>query len=131
MLPLGRCGLRAVPALRRAARKRRRPDRCMRSDRGDVVSREAQTIVLRALSGWALTTFRAGLALNIISWPVNGLTPMRAFVAGFLMTFSLTRPGTVKMPGPLLRSFLMMVVRLSNTDTICLRERPVFSATVR
>jgi hypothetical protein len=38
------------------------------------------------LTGLALTIFRAGLALNIISSPVNGLVPFLALVAGFLMT---------------------------------------------
>lgn len=40
------------------------------------------TMSFRDFSGRIRTTLRAGLALNIISWPVNGLMPLRGFVAG-------------------------------------------------
>src|SRR5437016_464838 len=56
------------------------------------------TAILAALTGRALTTFRAGLALNIISSPLNGLTPFRALVAAFLMTTNLAKPGTTNTP---------------------------------
>ena len=42
--------------------------------------------------------FRAGLALNTVGSFVNGLMPLRAFVAGFLMTTNLANPGTRKAP---------------------------------
>src|SRR5690348_11806302 len=45
-----------------------------------------QTMSLRPRSGRTRTTFRAGLALNMTSSLVNGLMPMRAFVAGFRVT---------------------------------------------
>jgi hypothetical protein len=40
------------------------------------------TMSLRPFRGRILTTLRAGLALNICSSPVKGLTPLRALVAG-------------------------------------------------
>jgi hypothetical protein len=42
--------------------------------------------------------FRAGFALKIVGSFVNGLTPSRAFVAGFLMTMNLASPGTTNVP---------------------------------
>jgi hypothetical protein len=41
---------------------------------------------------------RAGFALNTVGSFVNGLMPLRAFVAGFLMTTNLANPGTKKAP---------------------------------
>jgi hypothetical protein len=38
--------------------------------------------------------FRAGFALNIVGSFVNGLMPLRSFVAGFLITTNLANPGT-------------------------------------
>src|SRR6202022_4325440 len=56
------------------------------------------TASFAALTGRALTIFRAGLALNIIGSPLNGLVPLRALVAGFLITTNLAKPGTRKTP---------------------------------
>ena len=56
------------------------------------------TAILAALTGRALTTFRAGLALKVISSPLNGLTPFRSLVAAFLMTTNLAKPGTTNTP---------------------------------
>ena len=56
------------------------------------------TAALTAFTGRALTTFRAGFALNIIGSFVNGLMPLRSFVAGFLMTTNLANPGRTKAP---------------------------------
>jgi hypothetical protein len=53
---------------------------------------------LAAFTGRALIIFRAGFALNIVGSFVNGLMPFRAFVAGFLMTTNLAKPGTKKAP---------------------------------
>jgi alpha/beta superfamily hydrolase len=66
----------------------------------------------------------AGLALNIIFSPVNGLTPSRALVAGFLTTFIFSRPGIVKRPLPR-RLFLITPPRESKTPPTCLRDSPV------
>jgi hypothetical protein len=51
-----------------------------------------------AFTGRALMIFRAGFALNIVGSFVKGLMPFRAFVAGFLMTINLAKPGTKKAP---------------------------------
>jgi hypothetical protein len=48
---------------------------------------------LAALTGRALTIFRAGLALNAVGSFVNGLMPFRSLVAGFLMTTNFAKPG--------------------------------------
>ena len=56
------------------------------------------TASFAALTGRALTIFRAGLALNIIGSLVKGLVPLRALVAGFLMTTNFAKPGTRKTP---------------------------------
>jgi len=47
------------------------------------LSRNCQTIALRARSGRTRTTFRAGFAFIVIGSFVNGLIPWRSFVAGF------------------------------------------------
>jgi hypothetical protein len=59
---------------------------------------EIHTASFAALTGRALTIFRAGLALNIIGSPLKGFVPARALVAGFFMTTNLANPGTRKMP---------------------------------
>lgn len=41
---------------------------------------------------------RAGFALKVMASPVNGLVPLRALVAGFLMTTNLAKPGTTNAP---------------------------------
>src|SRR3954447_12505950 len=88
-----------------------------------------QTRSLRALSGTALMTLRAGLALIVIGWPLNGLTPCLALVAGLSTTLSLSRPGTTKIPGPFLpRSLAIDSLIASKTSEICFLLSPVFSA---
>src|SRR5690348_9994954 len=82
------------------------------------------TIAFRLFSGITRTFLLAGLALNIIFSPVKGLIPSRAFVAGFLTTFILSRPGMVKRP-LLFRLFLITPLSESNTPPICLRDSPV------
>ena len=42
--------------------------------------------------------FRAGFALNTVGSFVKGLMPLRAFVAGFLITTNFANPGTTKAP---------------------------------
>jgi hypothetical protein len=49
---------------------------------------------LAAFAGRALMIFRAGFALNTVGFFVNGLTPLRAIVAGFLITTNSANPGT-------------------------------------
>ena len=60
--------------------------------------RRYDTASLAAFTGRALMIFRAGFALNIVGSFVNGLMPLRSFVAGFLMTTNLAKPGTKKAP---------------------------------
>ena len=60
--------------------------------------RRYDTASLAAFTGRALMIFRAGFALNIVGSFVNGLMPLRSFVAGFLMTTNLANPGTKKAP---------------------------------
>ena len=50
--------------------------------------------VFGSLAGRALMIFRAGFALNTVGSYVNGLTPLRAIVAGFLITTNSANPGT-------------------------------------
>ena len=56
-------------------------------------STPSQTISMRAISGSARTTLRAGLAWIVIGSPVNGFVPGRAVVAGLRTTLSFKRPG--------------------------------------
>src|ERR1019366_965986 len=58
----------------------------------------AQTASLTALTGRALMSFRAGLALNTVGSLVKGLMPLRALVAGFLTTTNFAKPGSTKAP---------------------------------
>src|SRR6266851_8368532 len=60
--------------------------------------RRYDTASLAAFIGRALIIFRAGFALNIVGSFVNGLMPLRSFVAGFLITTNFANPGTRKAP---------------------------------
>src|ERR1700683_4678234 len=82
------------------------------------------TIAFRLLRGTARTFLLAGLALNVIFSPVNGLTPSRALVAGFFTTFSFSRPGSVKSPLPR-RLFLITPPSEANTEPTCFLDRLV------
>merc|ERR1712023_353748 len=55
-----------------------------------------QMLSLRALAGKAFTTLRAGFAFTMTTLPKTSRLP--AFVAGFVLVFSLQRPGSMKMP---------------------------------
>ncbi len=83
----------------------------------------------RALRGSTLTTFRAGLAWKTVSSLVNGLIPLRAFVAGLRITFTFIRLGRLKTPGPRFpRFFPNNVESSSNTLTISFLVSPVPAA---
>jgi hypothetical protein len=82
--------------------------------------RRYMTTALMAFTGRALTTFRAGFALKIIGSFVNGLIPLRSFVAGFLMTTNLANHGKTKAPA-LLSSLLPFVASESITALTSLR----------
>ena len=64
-----------------------------RSDRAPVPRKNCHTASFAALTGRAFTIFRAGLALNTVGSLVKGLMPLRALVAGFLITTNLAKPG--------------------------------------
>src|SRR6266851_6964784 len=68
---------------------------CNRAPEGPF---DTHTASFAALTGRALTIFRAGLALNIIGCPLKGFVPSRALVAGFLITTNLANPGSKKTP---------------------------------
>ena len=53
---------------------------------------------LSFFNGLILTMRRAGFALNMVASPVNGLMPLRALVAGFLITRHFNKPGNVNSP---------------------------------
>src|SRR5687768_10940610 len=82
----------------------------------------------RAFRGRTLTTRRAGLALNMTSSLVKGLIPLRALVAGLLITLIFIRPGTLNTPGPFLPTALpICFASASKTDDTCLRDSSVDS----
>jgi hypothetical protein len=69
---------------------------------------------------------RAGFALNVVSSPVKGLTPLRALVAGFLTTLILIKPGRLNMPALRdFRVFAIMPCKEPSTASTCLRLIPV------
>src|SRR5579884_3910056 len=67
---------------------------------------------------------RAGFALKTVGSLVNGLIPLRALVAGFLMTTNLAMPGTRKAP-----AFFSSLWPISASDSITvltsLRDNPL------
>merc|ERR1712226_1282551 len=72
----------------------------------------AQMLSLRALAGKAFTTLRAGFAFTMTTLPKTSRLP--AFVAGFVLVFSLQRPGSMKIP-VLATSAVAMLARVSST----------------
>ena len=46
----------------------------------------------------------------IIALPLNGFVPFLAFVAAFFITFILTRPGRVKIPGAFLPERFFFII---------------------
>jgi hypothetical protein len=79
-------------------RSRKRFTEALPCSTGTLSEEFAQTASLTALTGRALMSFRAGLALNIVGSFVNGLMPLRALVAGFLTTTNFAKPGSTKAP---------------------------------
>src|ERR1700742_1481835 len=91
---------------------------------GSNVELQLFTIAFRLFRGSTRTFLLAGLALNVIFSPVNGLMPSRALVAGFFTTFNFIKPGTVNRPLPR-RLLRITPLSESNTDETCLRDRLV------
>ena len=88
-----------------------------------------QTISLRAFSGSARTTLRAGLAGIVIGAPVKGFVLDRAVVAGLRTTLSFRSPGRTNWPGPFLpSSWAMSAPRAAKTAATCFVPSPVVSA---
>lgn len=86
-------------------------------------------ISLRFFNGRTLTTFLAGLALKIASSPVNGLIPLRSFVAGLCCTTILQSPGIENCPGPRRpRAFWISSDSASNTAPTSFFDSSVASA---
>ncbi len=66
----------------------------------------SQTISLRAFSGIARTTLRAGLAWIVIGWPVNGFFPGPASGGGLAHHLELQEAGDDELTGALLAQLL-------------------------
>src|ERR1700730_5606214 len=62
------------------------------------MTKVTHTASFAALTGRALTIFRAGLALNIIGSPLNGFVTSSVLFAGFLMTTNFANQGTRNTP---------------------------------
>lgn len=63
-------------------------------------SQSNYTKSLTFFRGLIFIMLRAGLALKIVGSPVKGLIPLRAFVAGFLLTRIFIKPPREISPGP-------------------------------
>jgi len=62
--------------------------------------RAYSAISFNFFNGRILTAILAGFALNIVSSPVKGLIPLRAFLAGFLTVTIFIKPGSTNSPQP-------------------------------
>ena len=75
-----------------------------------------------------MITLRAGFALKTVSSPVNGLMPLRAFVAGLRVTLHFIKPGTVNSPGPpFFKCLCITSDKISNTVPISFLDNSVHS----
>merc|ERR1719437_106473 len=81
-----------------------------------------QTLFFSAATANALTTFLAGLAFTITTLP--NISRLPAFVAGFVFTFNIARPGTVNLPVDL-TSFVATAARLASTFLQSAAFKPV------
>merc|ERR1719326_660983 len=84
-----------------------------------------QTLFFSAATAKALTTFLAGFAFTTTTLPNISLLP--AFVAGFVFTFNMARPGTVNLPVDL-TSFVPTAARLASTFLQSAAFKPVAAA---
>ena len=90
--------LRSVVGIKRSASSRVETQNYPETQKAPEGAFEIHTAFFAALTGRALTIFRAGLALYIIGSPLKGFVPARALVAGFFMTTNLANPGNRKTP---------------------------------
>merc|ERR1719264_966977 len=84
-----------------------------------------QTLFFSAATAKALTTFLAGFAFTTTTLPNISLLP--AFVAGFVFTFNIARPGTVNLPMDL-TSFVATAARLASAFLQSAAFKPVAAA---
>merc|ERR1719168_145997 len=82
----------------------------------------AQTLFFSAATAKALTTFLAGFAFTTTTLP--NISRLPAFVAGFVFTFNMARPGTVNLPVDL-TSFVATAARLASTFLQSAAFKPV------
>ena len=86
------------------------------------------TICFSAFRGTAFTTVRAGLAAIMISSPVKGFRPLRAFVAGLRDVRIFIRPGSVNCPAARFLTWRsIMEFSSSTTATTSFFATPVLS----
>merc|ERR1719183_2407996 len=93
-------------------------------------TREAAQLIisLSFFIGMALSVFDAGLALKTHGSLVNGLTPLRAGVAGFFFSFMFSTPPSLKEP-VFFSSSAASPMRPSITPFTSFDFKPVVSAT--
>merc|ERR1719343_746256 len=81
-----------------------------------------QMLFFNAATAMALTTFLAGFAFTTTTLP--NISRLPAFVAGFVLTFNMARPGTVNLPVAL-TSFVATAARLASTFLQSAAFKPV------
>merc|ERR1719413_290599 len=81
-----------------------------------------QTLFFSAATANALTTFLAGFAFTTTTLP--NISRLPAFIAGFVFTFNIARPGTVNLPVDL-TSFVATAARLASTFLQSAAFKPV------
>merc|ERR1719343_1552810 len=96
--------------------------RCGLSTCTHVPEMSAQTLFFSAATANALTTFLAGFAFTTTTLP--NISRLPAFVAGFVFTFNIARPGTVNLPVDL-TSFAATPARLASTFLQSAAFKPV------
>merc|ERR1712060_375000 len=82
----------------------------------------SQMLFFSAATGKALTIFLAGFAFTTTTLP--NISRLPAFVAGFVLTFNMARPGTVNLPVDL-TSFVATAARLASPFLQSAAFRPV------
>merc|ERR1719356_1719635 len=92
---------------------------CPRANESQML---AQMLFFSAATGKALTTFLAGFAFTTTTLP--NISRLPAFVAGFVLTFNMARPGMVNLPVDL-TSFVATAARLASTFLQSAAFRPV------
>merc|ERR1719343_1119361 len=105
-------GERDMYKLPRLSCSRHERVRCGLSTCTHASEMSAQSLFFSAATANALTTFLAGFAFTTTTLP--NISRLPAFVAGFVFTFNIARPGTVNLPVDL-TSFVATAARLAST----------------